>query len=226
MASVVRRFSGSVVSKEDSIGVFISQIDPAADAQIASASDAELIEQVRSGSRRALGTLFLRYQRLVLTIGSRILRDRSEAEDIVQDVFLEICNKAAGFDPGRGSVKMWILQYAYSRSLDRRRYLALRHPNGGCPSADGYSSKLSCSYHPQEQDRLTLEERASAIRKALASLSDKQRQVLELVYFQGLLMAEVAEIMSENLGNVRNHYYRGLKKLQDVLEQVSNLNGI
>ena len=66
-----------------------------------------------------------------------------------------------------------------------------------------------------------MEERATAIRKALTNLPTKQRKVLELAYFQGLLMTEIAECMSDSLGNVRNQYYRGLKKLQDALGDFS-----
>jgi len=191
------------------------------DARFAALSDSELIEHHKSGSEQVLGALFLRYRRLVLTISLRILRDNGEAEDVVQDVFLEICKKAATFDPERGSVKMWILQYAYSRSLDRRRYLALRRSNAHGANDGEACTRLSYAYNPHIPDGVTLGERATAIRKALATLPSKQRKVIELAYFQGLLMAEIAESMSESVGNVRNQYYRGLKKLQDALGEFS-----
>jgi len=216
MASVARRLLRPIIPTEDSRTVFISQVREVADSHFTTLSDSELIEHLRNGSRQALGSLFLRYRRLVLTVSLRILRDNSEAEDVVQDVFLEICKKAAAFDSGRGSVKMWILQYAYSRSLDRRRYLALRHANG-----NGYSTEPSSSHNPNGPDGLTLEERGTAIRQALATLPSKQKRVLELAYFQGLLMAEIAECMCESVGNVRNQYYRGLKRLQDSLGEFS-----
>ncbi len=221
MASLARRLSGPIVSTEDSRKVFISEIREMADSHFTALSDSDLIEHLKGGSRQALGILFLRYRRLVLTVSLRILRNNGEAEDVVQDVFLEICKKAAAFDSGRGSVKMWILQYAYSRSLDRRRYLALRHPDGHGANGGGYCTKHSYAYNPHGPDGLTVEERATAIRKALTNLPTKQRKVLELAYFQGLLMTEIAECMSDSLGNVRNQYYRGLKKLQDALGDFS-----
>ena len=112
---------------------------------------------------------------------------------------------------------MWILQYAYSRSLDRRRYLTLRHPNSGDTNGNGNWTRLSHAHDPRGLDGLTLEERGAVMRKALDTLPDKQRRVLELAYFEGLLMPEIAETIHETPGNVRNLYYRGLKKLQTVL---------
>src|SRR5438045_2505711 len=216
MASVARRLSGPIVSTEDSRKVFISEIREMADSHFTALSDSDLIGHRKGGLRQALGILFLRYRRLVLTVSLRILRNNGEAEDVVQDVFLEICKKAAAFDSARGSVKMWILQYAYSRSLDRRRYLALRHANG-----NRYNAEPSSAHNPNGPDGLTLEERGTAIRNALATLPSKQKKVLELAYFQGLLMTEIAESMSESLGNVRNQYYRGLKTLQQNLVEFS-----
>src|SRR5206468_9454558 len=90
-------------------------------------SDEDVMEELRKGHPDALPILFDRFYRLVLRIASRILRDPGEAEDVMQEVFLEIFNKAAQFDPAKGSAKTWILQYAYHRSLSRRQYLALRN---------------------------------------------------------------------------------------------------
>ncbi|OFV93612.1 MAG: hypothetical protein A3H28_16215 [Acidobacteria bacterium RIFCSPLOWO2_02_FULL_61_28] len=83
--------------------------------------------ELRQGRPDALPILFDRFYRLVLKVAMRILRDPGEAEDVMREVFLEIFNKAAQFDPAKGSTKTWILQYAYHRSLSRRRYLAHRN---------------------------------------------------------------------------------------------------
>ena len=90
-------------------------------------SDEDVIERIRQGHTDALSILFDRFYRLVLRIAMRILRDPGEAEDLMQDVFLEVFKKAAQFDRSKGSAKTWILQYAYHRSLSRRHYLALRN---------------------------------------------------------------------------------------------------
>src|SRR6476660_807253 len=90
-------------------------------------SDEDVMEQLRLGHPDALPILFDRFYLLVLKVALRILRDPGEAEDLMQDVFFEIFNKASQFDPAKGSPKTWILQYAYHRSLSRRQYLALRN---------------------------------------------------------------------------------------------------
>src|SRR5215470_18180880 len=90
-------------------------------------TDEDVMEQLREGNPNALPVLFDRFHRLVLKVALRILRDPGEAEDIMQDIFLEIFRKAGQFDPAKGSAKTWILQYAYHRSLTRRQYLALRN---------------------------------------------------------------------------------------------------
>src|SRR5204863_3181836 len=75
----------------------------------------------------ALAVLFDRYQRLIFKVALKILRDSGEAEDVMQSVFLEIMRVATQFDPQRGSTKVWLLQYAYHRSMNRRQLLIIRH---------------------------------------------------------------------------------------------------
>ena len=93
--------------------------------QLKKHSDEELMEGLCAGTPEALSTLFDRYYRLAFSIALKILHDRGEAEDMMQEVFFEIYRAPEKFDPARGSVKTWILQYAYHRSLTRRRYLKI-----------------------------------------------------------------------------------------------------
>src|SRR5690242_10223656 len=95
--------------------------------RMANLSDEDVMEQLRQGNPDALPILFDRFHRLVLKIALRILRDAGEAEDVMQEIFLEIFNKAGQFNPAKGTTKTWILQYAYHRSLSRRQYLTLRN---------------------------------------------------------------------------------------------------
>jgi RNA polymerase sigma-70 factor (ECF subfamily) len=226
MAGLDNRLQDHAVAEEDpQASVFFCQ-PQRIDGELESLPDSELIELLKNGFRQALAVLFIRYRRLVFSISLRTLRDRAEAEDVVQDVFLEICKKAKLFDPTKGSVKMWILQYAYRRSLDRRRYLVLRQVNGHHSNGNGNGNHqvLEHAHSPLGLDGLTLEERGSTVRKALETLSSKQKEVIELAYFQGLLMNEIADQTGETLGNVRNHYYRGLKKLWQALSGLSKVN--
>ena len=179
-------------------------------------SDEDVIERLRQGHSDALPILFDRFRRLVLKIASRILRDAGEAEDVTQDVFFEIFNKAAQFDPAKGSAKTWVLQYAYHRSLSRRQYLALR---SFYDRQNISEREVSESNSPNVSWRgLTFQEWKRVLEQGLATLNEKQRKTLELVCFQGLLLSEIAERTKEPLPNVRHHYYRGLEGLRKFLQ--------
>ena len=181
------------------------------------------MERLRNGDPDALPILFDRFHRLVMKIALRILRDAGEAEDVMQEIFLEIFNKAGQFDPAKGSAKTWILQYAYHRSLSRRQYLALRN---------FYDRRQTTELEVLESNRvdsswrgLTFEEWRRVIEQGLATLNEKQRKTVEMVCFQGLLLSEIAERTKESLPNVRHHYYRGLQALRKFLQPQRSSEG-
>jgi RNA polymerase sigma-70 factor (ECF subfamily) len=186
----------------------------------ANLSDEDLMEQLRLRHPDALPVLFDRFYRLVLKIALRILRDPGEAEDLMQDVFFEIYNKAAQFDPAKGSTKTWIAQYAYHRSLSRRQYLALRKFYDRHQITENEVSALSSE--DVSWRGLTFREWRSVIEQGLAHLSEPQRKTLELFCFQGLLLSEIAERTKQSLPNVRHHYYRGLQGLRHFLQSQSS----
>lgn len=178
-------------------------------------TDEDVMEQLRNGNADALTILFDRFHRLVMKIALRILRDPGEAEDVMQDIFFEVFNKASQFDPAKGSTKTWILQYAYHRSLSRRQYLALRN---------FYDRRQTTELEVVESKRvddswrgLTFQEWRGVIQQGLSTLSENQRRTIELASFQGLLLTEIAERTKESLANVRHHYYRGLQALRQFL---------
>jgi RNA polymerase sigma-70 factor, ECF subfamily len=179
-------------------------------------TDEDVMEQLRNGNPDALPILFDRFHRLVLKIALRILRDAGEAEDVMQEIFLEIFNKVGQFDASKGSTKTWILQYAYHRSLSRRQYLALRN---------FYDRHQTTELEVVESNRvdlswrgLTFSEWGRVIQQGLTALNEKQRKTIELACFQGLLLSEIAERTKESLPNVRHHYYRGLQALRKFLQ--------
>lgn len=95
-------------------------------ARLGQLTDEEIMAHVQAGHDDALTVLFDRYHRLVVSVAFKILRDLGEAEDVTQIVFLEIYKAAAQFDPSRGTTKVWLMQYAYHRSMNRRLYLKRR----------------------------------------------------------------------------------------------------
>jgi RNA polymerase sigma-70 factor (ECF subfamily) len=179
-------------------------------------TDEDVMEQLREGNPNALPILFDRFHRLVLKVAVRILRDPGEAEDVMQDIFLEIFKKAGQFDPAKGSPRTWILQYAYHRSLSRRQYLALRnfYDRSHTSELDAVeSNRADVSWRG-----LTFQEWGRVLQQGLTTLNEKQRKTIELACFQGLLLSEIAERTQESLPNVRHHYYRGLQALRKFLQ--------
>jgi RNA polymerase sigma-70 factor (ECF subfamily) len=175
-------------------------------------SDEVLMTHVGGGHPDALAVLFCRYRRLVLSVAWRILHDRGEAEDLVQSIFLEILQSATRFDAAKGSARSWILQYAYHRSFNRREYLCLR----GIP-------KGVSSYTPDQEispewrsDSFEMFESGRLVQEALGHLNVKQRQILELAFYEGLTMREVAQRTGESFDSVRHHFYRAIGKLRAI----------
>jgi RNA polymerase sigma-70 factor, ECF subfamily len=185
-------------------------------AKLQQATDAELIQGLTSGEDDALAVIVDRYQRLVFGIAVRIVKDEGEAEDVVQIVFLDVFRNAAQFDPSRGTLKMWVLQYAYSRSVNRRRHLMRRQFYSRLeleeldPTSISGGSIRSKELAPVEAARL--------VEEALSNLTPAQRKAVELVYFEGLKFPEAAKQTGETLEAVRHHYYRGLMKIREIIQ--------
>lgn len=174
----------------------------------AAPEDADLIAELRAPGSDALAVLIGRYVRLVRRVAAGILRDEAEAEDVAQEVFFEIYRKAHLYDPARGPVRVWLLQYAYHRSLRRKDVLRRRAAYRG-ESLDEVDALARVSRAP-----LTREECAWLVRTGLAQLPERQRTTLELAYLQGLSLRDVADRLRVSVGCARHYYYRGLTRLR------------
>jgi RNA polymerase sigma-70 factor (ECF subfamily) len=175
---------------------------------IREATDEQLVEQVLAGFREALAVLFRKHARAVRNVAYRILRDESEADDLVQEVFLFLFQKAALFDRSKGSASSWIIQIAYHRAINRRQYLTVRQHY--------HASELQEACLGTGEQRLFVD---AVVAKTLLNrlreqVSIEQRQTLEFHLFDGYSFREIAEKTGQALGNVRNHYYRGLERLR------------
>jgi RNA polymerase sigma-70 factor (ECF subfamily) len=178
-------------------------------------SDDIVMAHLAAGHGDAITVLFDRYGRLVLRIGLKFLRDRGEAEDLTQEVFADLCRTAGRFDSAKGTTKMWITRAASRRALNRLRYLRLRtcDPLGpGIDETSGFCAEDHAGTMPVPDAR-----RLAA--QMLALIETEQRRVLELVFFEGLTMQEIAERTGDSLGSVRHRYYRGLQKMRRVLAE-------
>src|ERR1700733_5014821 len=176
-------------------------------------SDESLIARICIGDRDALAALFERYARLTRTVASRILGDLTEAEDLVQDLFLFIQRKCGIFDSSKSTARSWIVQMAYHRALDRRRYLKAREF-----SAQPFfqSNRVEAVGKPTTESDYSAEAvlGRNGLDKIVNALSPDQRETLRLHFFEGYTLLEVSEKLGQPLGNVRHHYYRALDKLR------------
>jgi len=181
-------------------------------AGVASPDDEALMLRIQDGDEQALGLLLERYAHAVLGIGIKVLRDREEAEELVQDVFFQVYRKCRLYDARRGTTRAWLLQAAYNRAFDRREYLQSRrfYENRRVDEvADIMRASSDVEYEVRVNQGQTI------LRRAFDELSEKQRQTLTLFFFEGYTLREISEQLKEPLPNVRHHYYRGLKHLKD-----------
>jgi RNA polymerase sigma-70 factor (ECF subfamily) len=185
-------------------------------AELKSLTDGELMAHLQAGCNDALAVLFERYYRLVLSIALKIVRDPGEAEDVMQSVFLEIFRSVAQFDPAKGTTKVWILQYAYHRAINRRQNLNARKFYDQT-NLDEVETHLPETATPL--GGFTQHELKHLLRQGLATLNGPQKQVVELASYNGLSMREIADKMGDSLSNVRHHYYRGLQKLRSFVRR-------
>lgn len=175
-------------------------------------TDVELLADVARGDRHAFATLHRRYGPILLGLLARILGSREEAEDVLQEVFVQLWRKAERYDPSKGRAFTWIVTLARNRGLDRLSVLAARHKLGAAPS--NYSPPDD---PPDPFEAARVSEDALRIRDALARISPAQRDVLLLAYFGGLSQSEIATQLASPLGTVKSHARLGLEKLRSLL---------
>jgi RNA polymerase sigma-70 factor (ECF subfamily) len=177
----------------------------------AGSADAELVRAAADGDREALAQLYDRHGSLLLALGTRMLKSRREAEDLLHDVFLEVWRHAKDYDESRGTVRSWMLLRLRSRALDRLK-------------SAGYSRVVSMEASGIREENLVAETESgpgpdgARVREALAALPPDQRTVLEQAYFEGRSLSEIAERSGVPLGTVKSRLARALGKLREVLD--------
>jgi RNA polymerase sigma-70 factor, ECF subfamily len=178
-------------------------------------SDEELMTHLKAGHHDALAVIVDRYQRLVWSVANKIVHDAGEAEDLVQIVFLELFQKVELFEPGRGTLKVWLLQFAYTKSINRRYYLQRRRFYGQTEVKE--EEVASLFGRTASPFRLSTGEMSRLVGEVMATLNWDQRTAVELISFEGLTFEELAIRTTETLSNAKHHYYRGMMKLREFL---------
>jgi RNA polymerase sigma-70 factor (ECF subfamily) len=182
--------------------------------------DEDLAEALREGDAEALTVLYKRHSRLVFSIARRILRHDAEAEDCVQQIFIDVFRSIGQFDRNKAPFKTWLLLFAYNRTLNRRRSLISARVfrteslEDFMPEVQGSAGGVETQLH----DRLLL-------KKALGTLQPRQQRTIELTYYEGLTAEEIAERTGETVRVVRHNLYRGLDNLRLCLCSAAGSNG-
>ncbi len=176
-------------------------------------ADEELLLQVAAGDRVAFGSLYDRLAGPLFSLALKMLGQEAEAQDLVQEVFLTIWNKASTFDTARGSAFSWAVTQLRNRAIDRIRS---RRRRGELMEAFGPDLV------PNDNMRTAAEnaeagDRSRQVHAALGRLSDEQRHVLRLAYFDGMTQAEIAQKLDEPLGTVKARAHRAMARLRDIL---------
>ena len=181
-------------------------------------SDEALAENLQSGDADALTVLFERHGPRLLGVARRILRNDAEAEDVVQQIFLDAFRSIQQFDPERGAFKSWLFMFGYQRIFNCRRSLSANR----FFDTDPYDElQPGQSRETEHLPSFSLVEAAILIEQVLNSLQPRQRRTIELVYYEGLTAEEISVRTGETVRVVRHNLYRGLEKLRKAMHDGS-----
>ena len=174
-------------------------------------NDVELLKAIVARDEAALAQLYDRYRVILFGLLMRILSNREEAEDVLQEVFLQVWRRAADFDENRGRPFTWLVTLARSRGIDRLRTLAARQRvaiAGAKDESEAISDAASDAFRSEQRGLVT---------SALAQLPDEQKRPLMLAYFDGLTQTEIAARLEAPLGTVKTRMRTGMMKLRELL---------
>jgi RNA polymerase sigma-70 factor (ECF subfamily) len=175
--------------------------------------DRVCLRRVSEGDKSALAELYDRYGSLAYSVALRILRSSADAEDAVQQAWVQVWKSARSYDSRRGSVAAWILTIGRSRALDLYRSLGSRR------RAESHDDVDPPAAPADPVAGMALGQLGTRVRDALNELAPQQRQVLEIAYFEGLSQSQIAERLKAPLGTVKSWTRQGLMRLKELLPQ-------
>jgi RNA polymerase sigma-70 factor, ECF subfamily len=178
-------------------------------------ADRDLLRQVALGSAEAMRQVYARCSARAFAIAVRLLPSRAEAEEVLQETFLEVWRRAREFDPERGGLETWVMTIARTRTIDRLRSLGTvsRMVEGMAQQPPPVSATP-----PAPDDTASAKQDQQRVRGALARLPPEQREVVLLAYFDGLSQSEIAQKTGQPLGTVKTRARLALEKLAALLE--------
>lgn len=187
---------------------------PSSGADATTSDDQGLVRAMAAGRSEAVARLYDRYSGMLLALSQRILGSRSDAEEILQETFLQAWNQASRYDPKRSSVSTWLVLIARSRSIDRLRSRRVRQRTATAARRENPTVHAS----PQGVGSVLLQERRNRLREELAKLPYEQRQVLEMAFYGGMTQSEIASETGIPLGTVKTRTLLAMKKLRKALQ--------
>jgi RNA polymerase sigma-70 factor, ECF subfamily len=177
----------------------------------AQTTDVDILRRIAGGDEQALAALYDRYRLILFGLIQRILHSQAEAEDVLQEVFLQVWRRASDFDEARGRPFTWLVTLARSRAIDRLRSLGSRDRTAQEAARDT-PERLS-----DAAEDAVKSEQGEIVRDALRELPEEQRRTLLLAYFEGLTQSEIAERTGTPLGTVKTRMRSGMIKLRELL---------
>ena len=180
-------------------------------------SDEILLSNICNGDRESLAVLFRRHVRMVHGIARRMLRDRAEADDLTQDVFLHIARKCQLYDSSRGAARSWIVQVTYYQVLSRKVDLAERQRYGALNLEESGAKEMAApviAEYDHSGEGVFGQRRWRRIQEML---TEDQWETVRLYFFEGYTFAEIAQRRNQPVGNIRHHFYRGLSRLRKYI---------
>lgn len=175
----------------------------------------DLLIRVGRGDERAFGALFDALGASVYGMAKRVIRDPARAEEVSQEVFIQVWQSAARFDASRGNAKSWVLTLAHRRAVD-----AVRHDQAATNRENKYDWSNGPDYD-EVAETVTISLEHEQVRRCLDSLTDLQREAVNLAYYKGYTYAEVAESLSANPATVKTRMRDGLVRLRDCMGVVA-----
>ena len=175
----------------------------------------DLLARIAQRERVAFEELYTRYSNILYATAMKFLKQDADAQDVVQDVFIKIWDKAKLYDPAKGKPLTWALTLTRNRSIDRIRAIQRRSR-----LRDDFEKESTVDESTGVREALSevdASEKGQILRDAVSQLSRQQRKVIELAFFGGLTQSEIAEKLGEPLGTVKARARRGLMKLKEIL---------
>ena len=179
------------------------------------AEELDLLRRIAQRERAAFEALYGRYANILYASALKFVREDADAQDVVQDVFIQIWDKAKLYDPAKGKPLTWALTLTRNRAIDRIRAIQRR-----TRLRDEFEQETSVDESAGVREALSevdASEKGQILRAAVNQLSPQQRKVIDLAYFSGLTQTEIADKLGEPLGTVKARARRGLLKLKELL---------